>query len=549
MLTSLLAQPGTFGSRPADPSWSSAFNLIYWYLLRYSGDRANADKVFPSLRDYVDFMLALAKNDTTGLLRWSTTGDWLEQEFPSGSSNHHVKVRDQMTSAFNTILGVKVLADAASTLGRSADAGKYSAVLADQKKRFHATFYNMTAEQPVDERCGRFVHPQLKGCKKCANTGCCCPYAQFPGGCTFWQSKDDAAHGADGKLHMVTSCAAYPAACGAKQKPCWPDFMKGRPMHELSTKAMLGIKLSSSNFSCDLPTACTIPAAAVAAPTYGDGSQAALAYAIFLEAAPTAALHAATVAQLVAKLKEQSVPTTGIIATKWLPEALSGHAGAGGPRSDAVLDLVLQEQAPGWMDQISHNATTVWEVGAAAVCSWCGYASAHPPRQQNWEWMVGPFMNSHAHPALTSIGAWLWRYLAGIRIAENAAYAGYADGYAFVTFAPYASVATDHERVSSASATLPTERGNVSLQWEWQAGKLRIAATLPANSAGEVLIPKGAWSRLSEGGRTIWLRNSSGAGDGAGQVLGAEGVGGVRERAEGGLRAPIGSGRYEFLVE
>ena len=47
---------------------------------------------------------------------------------------------------------------------------------------------------------------------------------------------------------------------------------------------------------------------------------------------------------------------------------------------------------------VAHGATTVHE---------------------NWEVMVGPGMNSHAHPALTSIGAWLWRYLAGVRVAES----------------------------------------------------------------------------------------------------------------------------------
>ena len=63
------------------------------------------------------------------------------------------------------------------------------------------------------------------------------------------------------------------------------------------------------NFTCGLPTSCSIPprarspdANAGPAPTYGDGSQAALAYTLFLEIPPTAALKAATAAQLVAVL-------------------------------------------------------------------------------------------------------------------------------------------------------------------------------------------------------------------------------------------------------
>ena len=42
--------PGTFGAGPADPSWSAAFDLVYWYNLRYSGDRRSAAKHYPALK-------------------------------------------------------------------------------------------------------------------------------------------------------------------------------------------------------------------------------------------------------------------------------------------------------------------------------------------------------------------------------------------------------------------------------------------------------------------------------------------------------------------
>ena len=62
------------------------------------------------------YMLSIAHNDSSGLLRWGTTFDWLEQKWPTGSSNYHVKIRNDMTSAFSTILGIKILADAATLL-------------------------------------------------------------------------------------------------------------------------------------------------------------------------------------------------------------------------------------------------------------------------------------------------------------------------------------------------------------------------------------------------------------------------------------------------
>ena len=62
--------PGTFGTRPADPSWSSSFDLTYWYLIRYSGDKRIANSTYAPLKSYVDYMLTIAAKDSTGLLRW-----------------------------------------------------------------------------------------------------------------------------------------------------------------------------------------------------------------------------------------------------------------------------------------------------------------------------------------------------------------------------------------------------------------------------------------------------------------------------------------------
>lgn len=390
---------GTFGGRPADPSWSSAMNLMYWYLLRYAGDRRSAAEYYPALRQYVNYMLTIAAKDPTGLLQWHTTGDWLEQKYPTGSSNYHVPIRDNMTSAFNTILAIKILRDAAALLAKQDDFVKYGAKLIDQLQRWHSAYYNGT--------------------------------------------------------------------------------------------------------------------------TYGDGSQAALSYTLFLDAPPTMAVRNASLANLVSQIMKDGMhPTTGIIATKWMPESLSKLG-----RSDVVLDMVLEPTAPSWMDQIGHNATTVWE---------------------NWEYFVGPAMNSHNHPALTSVGAWFWRHLAGIRIPEDPSERGYAAGYSFVTLAPYSAIMSDHDRVSSVMANLPTVQGNVTLEWQYQDSGFRISATLPPNTAGEVLIPPppsgSQWHSLSEGGVLVWQPSQSG-------VIMQEGLGVVRMLAGGSLAVNIGSGSYTFVAD
>ena len=351
--------PGTFGSRPADPSWSSSFDLTYWYLIRYSGDKRIANSTYPALKSYVEYMLSIAAKDSSGLLRWSTTGDWLEQQWPSGSSNYHVLVREQMTSSFNTILGIKILADAATLLGgdKKADEIKYRGVVADQLRRWHSTFFNMSGigGGKATEKHGRFVNPaQEAGSKKCANGGICCPYPQFPGGCTFWQSFPNST--TPSRLHLVSNCETFPATChGPAQHSCWPDFRYNLAIHPITASEMTAIPLGV-NFTCDMPLKRSSSNTS-AMTIYGDGSQAALAYSLFLGAPPTPEIQASTVRQLVDAIAATgNHPTTGIIATKWLPEALSKLS-----RPEVVLDMVLQTGPPSWMDQIAHNATTVHE--------------------------------------------------------------------------------------------------------------------------------------------------------------------------------------------
>jgi hypothetical protein len=70
---------------------------------------------------------------------------------------------------------------------------------------------------------------------------------------------------------MVSNCEAYPASCGAKQKPCWPNVERGLSIHPVKASYLKSVKLGD-NFTCDMPTK-----GAVQPPrngtTYGDGSQ------------------------------------------------------------------------------------------------------------------------------------------------------------------------------------------------------------------------------------------------------------------------------------
>ena len=296
---------------------------------------------------------------------------------------------------------------------------------------------------------------------------------------------------------------------------------QGLQIHYTNDSSVWSLKVGD-NYTCADP----LTPGNATAPTYGDGSQVCLGYTLFLSVPPTPELMDTTLKQLVARVAtDGNHPTTGIIATKWMPEALGKHG-----RPDVVLDMVLQPGFPGWKDQVAQNATTVWE---------------------NWEYLDGPSMNSHNHPALTSIGAWFYRYLAGIRIAEDATEPGFGTGFGTVTFAPYPQLVADHTRVQALSVSLPSQHGNVSMAWRFDAGSggLSVNITLPPNTAGRVQLPKGLWGSITESDATVWV-HGSGTQESA-VVAGVVRIAGSGSGSDGGEAPPdfeIGSGSYRFVA-
>jgi hypothetical protein len=100
-------------------------------------------------------------------------------------------------------------------------------------------------------------------------------------------------------------------------------------------------------------------------------------------------------------------------------------------------------------------------------------------------------MNSHNHPALSSVGAWMYRWLAGIRLG------GYGTGYADVVFGPGV---VDNPALSSLNASLRSTLGTVAIHWRFDVTTrtLEIVISLPANARGRLIVPRvrgvsGAW--------------------------------------------------------
>jgi alpha-L-rhamnosidase len=197
--------------------------------------------------------------------------------------------------------------------------------------------------------------------------------------------------------------------------------------------------------------------------------------------------------------------TTGIIGTKYLFPALTATG-----RSDMAYDLAVQTTYPSWGYMIEKGATTTWEL---------------------WQDNNRPAMNSHDHPALASVGAWLYRALGGIDQQPGSA------SYSHLRIAP--QIVKD---LQWASASIDTFRGLVSCSWARDEGETAVQVTVPANADAEVLIPEdlqAAESKLLEGGRAIWENGR--------YVSGDEGVLDVRKDGHT-FRVRVGSGSYAFQL-
>lgn len=141
-------------------------------------------------------------------------------------------------------------------------------------------------------------------------------------------------------------------------------------------------------------------------------------------------------------------------------------------------------------------------------------------------------MNSHDHPALASVGAWLYQSPGGITQGADGA------GYRHIRIAPLIV-----EGLHWASASIDTIRGTVACSWGHEPGKITVDVTIPVNSDAQVVIPpEGDMTEitLTESGRVIWRDGRFVGGD--------AGITTVRQEG-GALVASVGSGSYSFELE
>jgi len=194
--------------------------------------------------------------------------------------------------------------------------------------------------------------------------------------------------------------------------------------------------------------------------------------------------------------------TTGIIGTKYIMELLTNTG-----TSDLAYDIATKTTYPSWGYMIENGATTLWEL---------------------WQLRQGPSMNSHNHPMFGSVGAWLYKALAGINLAPKSV------GFERIRIAPQMVRDLRH-----AAGTTRTIRGEVSSSWSRDEKTVRLEVVIPVGSEAEVVIPKFNLENviIRESGQIVY--------DARGFHAGSPGVQ-VVETAPAGFVIKIGSGRYDI---
>ena len=208
---------------------------------------------------------------------------------------------------------------------------------------------------------------------------------------------------------------------------------------------------------------------------YASNNQACNSVALYMGLVPDAK-KASVLANIVNDVEDHDFHlTTGNLCTKYIFDVLSD-----GGEIETAYRLLTQTSYPSWGYMFEHGATTMWE---------------------RWEEATGIGMNSHNHGMYASIGAWLYKALAGIRVGHECC------GFSNVVIAPKVP-----SGLKSVDAAVDTVRGTIETSWENVAGRLSLTVSVPSGVEAEVHFPRLGTSgrQLTEGGAVVAEDSASG---------------------------------------
>jgi alpha-L-rhamnosidase len=194
---------------------------------------------------------------------------------------------------------------------------------------------------------------------------------------------------------------------------------------------------------------------------YSDGSQMANSFPLYLGLVPEN-MKSRVLANLVNDIveKHHNHVTTGVLGTKYMPEALAIEG-----RADVAWSIINQKSPPCWNDMMQKYNT---------MCEF---------------WTLKQSKN---HVMMGSIDAWFYKYLAGIQQEES--------GTAFSSFRIKPVI---QDSLNSAEATVETLRGKIYSKWKLDSEKFSLIVEIPFNTTAVVYVPGSADEKIKESGKPL----------------------------------------------
>ncbi|MDR1817111.1 MAG: glycoside hydrolase family 78 protein, partial [Puniceicoccales bacterium] len=123
------------------PEWGSAFIISPWFHYRFFADRRLLERHYPAMQRYLDYLSSRAKNHIVAY----GLGDWYDigPRHPGRAQLTANGVTATAIYYYNTT----ILRDAATLLGKPADAARYAALADKIKHAFNTKFFNPDTAQ------------------------------------------------------------------------------------------------------------------------------------------------------------------------------------------------------------------------------------------------------------------------------------------------------------------------------------------------------------------------------------------------------------------
>ena len=162
--------------------------------------------------------------------------------------------------------------------------------------------------------------------------------------------------------------------------------------------------------------------------------------------------------QFVKHVKEHGLQT-GFFGTQYLLPLLIEAS-----EIKLAYDILFNENYPGWLYQVNHGATTIWERWDAIL----------EDGSFNDKKVTSDNMVSFNHFAFGSVGQFYYQYILGIKALEP--------GYEKIQIQPYPDA-----RLHDAKGTYQSVKGTISVAWHVKENQFYLDVTVPSEAT--IILP------------------------------------------------------------